>query len=143
MRDVAGEASPTPIEHWGALMRRTRPSWSRAVLRLRPLCLSAGFVWGLTSALASSASPSPSNGKVILRLGWLAGPDNLNPFIGTTSSAFTVWYMNYDTLVGLNTTDVTPNKTTGLATGWTHERRTARPGPSRSARTPSGRTASR
>jgi peptide/nickel transport system substrate-binding protein len=83
------------------------------------LFLSAGFVWGLTSALASSASPSPSNGKVVLRLGWLAGPDNLNPFIGTTSSAFTVWYMNYDTLVGLNATDLAPNKTTGLATDWT------------------------
>ncbi|MGZ4200087.1 MAG: ABC transporter substrate-binding protein, partial [Thermoleophilia bacterium] len=92
--------------------------WSRAVLTVAALCLSAGFVWGLTSALASSASPSPSNGKVILRLGWLAGPDNLNPFIGTTSSAFTVWYMNYDTLVGLNTTDIAPNKTTGLANGW-------------------------
>ncbi len=81
--------------------------------------LLTGFVWGMTRRSASSASPSPINGKVILRLGWTAGPDNLNPFIGTTSSAFTVWYMNYDTLVGLNTTDMTPNKTTGLATGWT------------------------
>jgi ABC-type transport system substrate-binding protein len=52
-------------------------------------------------------------------LGWTAGPDNLNPFIGSNSSAFTIWNMNYDFLVGLNTTDVTPNKTTGLANGWT------------------------
>jgi peptide/nickel transport system substrate-binding protein len=100
-------------------MKRTRVSLSRAVLLAATVSLLAGFVWGMTSALASSASPSPANGKVILRLGWTAGPDNLNPFIGTTASAFTVWYMNYDTLVGLNTTDVTPNKTTGLATGWT------------------------
>jgi peptide/nickel transport system substrate-binding protein len=100
-------------------MKHARLSWSRAVLLAAMLPLLAGFVWGMTSAFASNASPSPSNGKVVLRLGWLAGPDNLNPFIGTTSSAFTVWYMNYDTLVGLNTTDIAPNKTTGLATGWT------------------------
>ena len=77
------------------------------------------IIWGLASALAASPRPSPSSGKVILRLGWTAGPDNLNPFIGYDALAFTVWYMNYDTLVGLNTTDVAPNKTTGLATGWT------------------------
>jgi peptide/nickel transport system substrate-binding protein len=100
-------------------MKRTRMSWSRAVLLATTVVLAAGFAWGMTQALASNASPSPTNGKVILRLGWTAGPDNLNPFIGTTAAAFTVWYMNYDTLVGLNTTDVTPNKTTGLATGWT------------------------
>ena len=99
-------------------MRRARRSYRHVGLALA-LLLSAGLLWGLTSALASSASPSPSNGQIVLRLGWLAGPDNLNPFVGTNSSAFTVWYMNYDTLVGLNTTDVTPNKTTGLATGWT------------------------
>ncbi len=100
-------------------MRRAHQSFCRGVLLTAAVVLSGGFVWGMTSALASNATPSPSNGKVILRLGWTAGPDNLNPFIGTTSSAFTVWYMNYDTLVGLNTTDVAPNKTTGLATNWT------------------------
>ena len=99
-------------------MKRTPVALSRAALAVAALVLSAGLVWGMTAALASSASPSPAAGKVILRLGWLAGPDNLNPFIGTNSSAFTVWYMNYDTLVGLNTTDLTPNRTTGLATGW-------------------------
>ncbi len=100
-------------------MKRKRLSWSRTVLLAAMALLLAGFVWGITSALASSVSPAPVSGKVILRLGWTAGPDNLNPFIGTTAAAFTVWYMNYDTLVGLNTTDVAPNKTTGLATGWT------------------------
>ena len=124
-------------------MRRTARHGAAAVLLAAALCLSAGFVWGLTSALALEASPSPSNGKVMLRLGWLAGPDNLNPFIGTTSSAFTVWYMNYDTLVGLNTTDLTPNKDHRPRDRLDDERRPARPGPSRSARTPSGRTARR
>ena len=56
-----------------------------------------------------------------LRLGWLAEPDNLNPFVGTTMAAYTVWYMNYDTLVGLNAADLTPDRTTGLASDWTHQ----------------------
>jgi peptide/nickel transport system substrate-binding protein len=79
-----------------------------------------------TAGAASSPSPSPSakpappsfSDSATLRLGWLGDPDNLNPFIGTTSSAYTIWYMNYDTLVGLNAADLTPDRTTGLATAW-------------------------
>lgn len=87
--------------------------------------LLAGLVWGMASALAASSSPSslpsppPTNGKITLRVGWLADPDNLNPFLGTTSSAYTVWYMNYDPLVGLNSADMTPDKNIGLASDWT------------------------
>ena len=100
-------------------MRKTRRSWRRAVPLVAIAVLAGGLLWGVASALGSSASPSPATGKVVLRLGWLADPDNLNPFIGQTSQAFTLFYMNYDTLVGLNASDVTPNRTTGLATGWT------------------------
>jgi peptide/nickel transport system substrate-binding protein len=80
--------------------------------------LAAGLVWGLTAAVATSTNPSPAQGKVILKVGWLADPDNLNPFIGTLSAAFTVWYMNYDPLVGFTYEDLTPSKTLGLATDW-------------------------
>jgi hypothetical protein len=93
-------------------------SWRLAGLAAVTLLLSVGCLWGLTSALAASSSPRPSpsiNGKVVLRLGWLADADNLNPFIGTNSSAFTIWYMNYDSLVGLSPVDLSPEKTTGLA----------------------------
>ena len=101
-------------------MRGIRKSWRLTGLAVVTLLLSVGCIWGLTSALASSPRPSPSStGKVVLRLGWLADPDNLNPFIGTTSSAFTIWYMNYDSLVGLSPADLSPEKTTGLATDWT------------------------
>ena len=50
--------------------------------RQRGRLLAAGLVWGLAGAFASSASPSPSSHKVVLRLGWIAEPDNLNPFVG-------------------------------------------------------------
>ncbi len=102
-------------------MRSMCRSWRLAGLAAVTLLLSVGCLWGLTSALAASSSPRPSpsiNGKVVLRLGWLADADNLNPFIGTNSSAFTIWYMNYDSLVGLSPVDLSPEKTTGLATDW-------------------------
>jgi len=104
-------------------VRIARKSWRLAGLAAVTLLLSAGCVWGLASALAASSSPRPSpatSGKVVLRLGWLAEPDNLNPFLGTNMSAYTVWYMNYDSLVGLSPTDLSPETTTGLATSWTH-----------------------
>ena len=103
-------------------MRSMCKSWRLAGLAAVTLLLSAGCVWGLASALAASSSPRPSpstTGKVILRLGWLADPDNLNPFLGTVSSAYTVWYMNYDPLVGINSADLTPSKQIGLASDWT------------------------
>ena len=105
-----------------AVVRSMCRSWRMAGLAAVTLLLSAGCVWGLTSALAASSSPRPSpsaTGNVVLRIGWLADPDNLNPFIGTTSSAYTIWYMNYDTLVGLNPSDFTPSKQIGLASDWT------------------------
>jgi len=99
-------------------LKTRRWSWRRVVPTIVAAVLAGGLVGGVAQALGSSSSPAPATGKVVLRLGWLADPDNLNPFIGQTQSAFTVWYMNYDTLVGLNASDLTPNTTTGLATGW-------------------------
>ena len=83
--------------------------------------LAVGLVWGLGAAVATSSSPAPQ-GKVVLKVGWLAEPDNLNPFLGTTTSAFTVWYMNYDPLVGPSYADLSPTRgehSLGLATDWT------------------------
>jgi peptide/nickel transport system substrate-binding protein len=107
----------------------SRPkSWRRPALAGIIVILLTGLVWGMATALAASGSPSgspaaaptapPSDGKITLRVGWLADPDNLNPFLGTTSSAYTVWYMNYDPLVGINPADMTPSKEIGLASDW-------------------------
>ena len=91
-----------------------------AVLVVLALVLALGLIAGLASALAASPRHSPSStGKVVLRLGWLEDPDSLNPFIGTSSAAYTIWDMNYDPLVGLAPSDLTPSKQIGLASDWT------------------------
>ncbi len=52
-----------------------------AALVLVTLLVVAAVGWGVASSFAASPSPSPT-GKVTLRVGWTAEPDNLNPFIG-------------------------------------------------------------
>jgi peptide/nickel transport system substrate-binding protein len=91
-----------------------------------------GLAGGLGVAAASgSASPSPdatghaspsaNAGKVIYKVGILAEPDNLNPFIGYLWSSFEMWYLTYEPLVGYDYGTLTPvkgAKSTGLATDW-------------------------
>jgi peptide/nickel transport system substrate-binding protein len=77
--------------------------------------LSAGLVSGLGVAVAASPSCSPSGDEVVLRVGWTNDPDNLNPFIGAETSAYEIWLLNYDFLVGYSL-DLQP--TPDLATSW-------------------------
>jgi peptide/nickel transport system substrate-binding protein len=62
--------------------------------------LACGLLWGVASALAADSSPSPSQDRVVLRIGWPREPDNLNPFIGWENSSFEVWALQYDFLFG-------------------------------------------
>ena len=66
--------------------------------------LAVGLACGLAKALAASSSPAPASGKVILKIGWTAEPDNLNPFIGWNTTVYEIWAVNYDFLFswGLN-----------------------------------------
>jgi peptide/nickel transport system substrate-binding protein len=80
--------------------------------------LAAGLVWGIAAAVASSDSPSPGAGKIVLRLGWTADPDNLNPFIGYESSTYEVLSLNYELLVGFRASDMANVPGIGLATAW-------------------------
>jgi peptide/nickel transport system substrate-binding protein len=112
------------------IKERSRPA---LVLLLAAVAvLAASLVWGLGSALASpaasasasaspAAAPSPAAGTVVYRVGWLAEPDNLNPFIGWLWSSFEVWDLAYEPLVGYDYGTLTPTKgaqATGLATDW-------------------------
>ena len=63
------------------------------------LALAGGLAVSSSRALAASSSPAPA-GKVILRLGWTTEPDNLNPFIGYTTSTYEIWALNYSYLFG-------------------------------------------
>ena len=83
----------------GKLARRGATGRHRLALGI-VLLMSAGLIWGFGSALADGSSPSPAAAKITLKLGWVNDPDNLNPFIGYESSAFEIWHLNYDLLVG-------------------------------------------
>jgi peptide/nickel transport system substrate-binding protein len=91
---------------------------TRLGLVLAMVCLAAGLVWGLASAFAASPSPSPGNGKVVLRLGWTREPDNLNPFVGYSSSDYEIWHMQYDLLTGYDAGTLKPKPE--FAESWSH-----------------------
>jgi len=79
--------------------------------------LLAGLGGGLVRAMAGeAASPSPAT-PVTLRVGWVNEPDNLNPFIGYSTSSYLVYHLNYDQLTGYTAADVTPAP--DLAESWT------------------------
>jgi hypothetical protein len=79
----------------------------------------AGLAGGLVRALAVTAPPSPSpTGTTVLKVGWVDEPDNLNPFIGTSTSSFLIFHLNYDMLTGYKASNVDPAPE--LATSWSH-----------------------
>ena len=69
--------------------------------------LSLGLAYGVAAALATSSSPSPSGGNLVLRVGTTYDCDDLDPFIGYTGTAYEIYHLNYDLLVGYNT-DLSP-----------------------------------
>ncbi|MGZ4199905.1 MAG: ABC transporter substrate-binding protein, partial [Thermoleophilia bacterium] len=78
----------------------------------------AGLAGGLVQALAVASSPSPAGGTTVLKVGWVNEPDNLNPFIGTSTSSFLIYHLNYDMLTGYRASDVGPAPE--LAVSWSH-----------------------
>ena len=101
------------------IILRGRPR-RRVVLAATIAVLTAGLVWGLAQALATSSSPAPA-GKVVLKLGMTNIPDNLNPFVGQLSSCYEIWSLNYDLMVGFAAGDYSHPQgkaATGLADSW-------------------------
>ena len=73
------------------------------VVALLALVALGGLAYGLRGALASSASPSATAGKIVLHVGWTQDPENLNPFVGYANADYEIWHLNYDMLVGYDT----------------------------------------
>ena len=73
-----------------------------------PLLLSSGQE-------ARGASPSPTSEKV-LRVGWMQNPDSTSPFLGTFTSSYVLYHLNYDFLVGFDSKTMDPRPE--LATSW-------------------------
>jgi len=102
--------------HSSAQLRRL----AVALLLACALALVAGLSNGLRDAVAEdSASPAPG-GTVTLRVGWVNEPDNLNPFIGYSTSSYLIYHLNYDQLTGYKASDVTPDP--DLAVSWSHDK---------------------
>ncbi len=72
----------------------------------------------LSGETSSSPAPSasPSNGSLVVRIGQLQTPDNLNPFIGIQGLDYQIWHLNYDFLVGFDAKTLAPRPE--LATTW-------------------------
>jgi peptide/nickel transport system substrate-binding protein len=78
--------------------------------------LAAGLLWSIGSALAASTSPSPAGTTTILRIGTVQDADNLNPFIGYSGTAYEIFHLDYDMLVGYSPKGFAPRPE--LATSW-------------------------
>ena len=65
-----------------------------------------------------TAAASPSSGALVVRVGQLQDPDNLNPFIGIQGLDYQIWHLNYDFLVGFDAKTLAPRPE--LATSWSH-----------------------
>jgi peptide/nickel transport system substrate-binding protein len=99
------------------------------ILLLAGALLVTGLAWTLEagaesgSPAAGAAASAPADaGTVQYKVGILAEPDNLNPFVGWLWSSFEIWYLAYDPLVGLDYGELKPIKgedSPGLATDWT------------------------
>jgi len=100
----------------GSRQQRRRPG--RLLAAAIVAVLAAGLVWGIGSALGVTASPSPADAPTILRIGTQQDADNLNPFIGYSGTAYEIYHLNYDMLVGYSPKDFAPRPE--LATSWQH-----------------------
>ncbi len=104
--------------HTGSTDARRQTGRLRVLRRLGVtvcLVLALGLTLGIESALGMGEGATPDGGRVVLTVGWLNSPDSLNPFVGTATSAYEVWLLNYDMLVGAGQ-DLQPAPE--LATSW-------------------------
>jgi peptide/nickel transport system substrate-binding protein len=96
-------------------MHHTRKRTTIMLLAVAML-LVAGVAWGLTSSMgAASSSPGTSDGKIVLKLGITNDPDSLNPFVGYENSAYEVWCLNYDFVIGYGSDG---SSVPGIAESW-------------------------
>jgi len=94
----------------GMQRRRHGVGWLVGVL-----ALAAALLACVPLTQAASPSPSPSGDALVLRMGTTFDLDNANPFIGYSATAYEVFHLNYDFLVGRGT-DLEPRPE--LATSW-------------------------
>jgi peptide/nickel transport system substrate-binding protein len=92
---------------------RIRSIWTKAGVLAAAVALTAAVV-----ALPAGAqdTDSESGEQHVLKIGWGADPQTLNPFVALDEEAYTVWAMNWDLLVNFSPEDLSP--TSGIAESW-------------------------
>jgi len=75
-------------------------------------------------AAPGRAQNDGAGGGSVLRIGWAADPQTLNPFVGLDEEDFNIWSLNYDLLVNFSPEDLSP--VPGIAESWevSEDRRT-------------------
>ncbi len=91
----------------------SRSAWKVAATLLAITALAVAVV----SAPAGAQNDDAESGDgEVLRIGWGADPQSLNPFVALDEEAYTVWAMTWDLLVNFSTEDLSP--TEGIAESW-------------------------
>jgi peptide/nickel transport system substrate-binding protein len=98
-----------------------RRTWTKVGTLVAAVAMTAAIV-----ALPAAAQDTTGEGEEgqVLKIGWGADPQNLNPFVALDEEAFTIWAMTWDLLVNFSPDDLSP--TEGIAESWevSEDRRT-------------------
>ena len=72
---------------------------------------------GASAALGQDETAGPTNGKVVVKIGWMGQIDSLNPFIGWTMEAYEIYSNEYLLMVGRDWETLEPDGS-GIAKSW-------------------------
>ncbi len=72
---------------------------------------------GASAALGQDETAGPTNGKVVVKIGWMGQIDSLNPFIGWTMEAYEVYSNQYLLFVGRDWETLEPDDL-GIVKSW-------------------------
>jgi ABC-type transport system substrate-binding protein len=70
-----------------------------------------------SDALGEDETAGPTNGKVVVKIGWMGQIDSLNPFIGWTMEAYEVYSNQYLLFVGRDWETLEPDDL-GIVKSW-------------------------
>lgn len=99
-------------------MRIRRARVWRAVLFAAAAAAALAVMGGLISSRVTAASPSPTSDKVVLKIGFMEPPDNMNPFIGWSDIVYEFYYLEYQRLGGRNVETMQPAPGEGAFKSW-------------------------
>ena len=95
-------------------MSERRSFWTRAGVLTAAVVVTAAIVALPAGAQEETTTDSDSN--QVLKIGWGADPQSLNPFTALDEEAYTIWAMNWDLLVNFSPGDLSPAP--GIAESW-------------------------